>query len=148
LHFINVFFIKFALYFGYIVPVAILIIVNLLIIYKATQFSRAQKALGNTNNTNQESERKKAQMTKTILFLTFFYIALSFPIQIYAGYIYVNVDQYSFGQMTSNIINFAQYFYPSFHIIILYFSNKRFSIEFKRRGVLFRRSILRTLSYI
>ena len=142
------FFKKFALYFGYIVPVAILIIVNILIIYKATEFSRAQKALGNINISNLESERKKAHMTKTILFLTAFYIALSLPLQIYAGYLYVCVDQLIFGQMISNIINFFQYFYSSFQIIILYFSNKRFSIEFKRRGVLFRRSILRTLSYI
>ena len=40
----NSFFTKFYLYFGFIAPVSILFIVNLLIIYKATQYSRLHKA--------------------------------------------------------------------------------------------------------
>lgn len=33
--------------------------------------------------------------------------------------------------MISNIITFAQYFYPSFHIFILFFSNNQFAKEVK-----------------
>lgn len=119
------------LYFGYIAPAAILIIVNFLIIYKATQYSRSQKAMGNTNSVNADSEKKKAQMTKMILFLTFFYITLLLPIQLYSAYLSAYVLQFPFGIMISNISIFAQYFYPSFHIFILYFSNKQFAKETK-----------------
>ena len=121
------------LYFGYIVPTGILLIVNVLIIYKATQYSRSQKAMGNTNSVNAESERRKAQMTKTILFLTFFYTVLQLPMQIYSGYIFFLVDQASpYYAMFNNVIIFVQSFYATFHIFILFFSNYQFAKEVKQ----------------
>ena len=121
------------LYFGYIAPAVILIIVNFFIIYKATEYSRSQKAMGNANSVNAESEKKKAQMTKTILFLTFFYTVLQLPMQIYSGYIFFLVDQASpYYAMLNNVIIFVQSFYPTFHIFILFFSNNQFAKEVKQ----------------
>lgn len=120
---------KFALYFGYLVPVGVLLVVNFLIIYKATQFSRSHRNA--TNLASIQSEKKKSQMTRTILVLTFIYIAFTLPEQIYAGYVYVYVSQFYIVQMMSNIITFIQLFYPSFHIFILLWSNKQFAIEIK-----------------
>ena len=48
------------------------------------------------------------------------------------GYVYFYIDQNSpYVQMVSNITTFAQYFYASFHIFILYFSNKQFANKIK-----------------
>ena len=125
------YFIKLALYFGYLIPVGLLIIVNVMIIYKATQYSRAQKAIGNSNATLMQSEKKKAQMTRMILFLTFFYIALTMPEQIFVAYIINNINLSYAISLIFTTINFIQFFYPSFHIFILLFSNKQFAIEVK-----------------
>ena len=102
-----------------------------MIIYKATQYSRAQKAIGNTNATLMQSEKKKAQMTRMILFLTFFYIALTLPEQIFVAFIINNINISYISTMMFNITNFIQFFYPSFHIFILILSNKLFAQEVK-----------------
>lgn len=101
----------------------------MLIILKATHYERSQKANGNVNATNMHSERKKAQMTRTILFLTFFFIALALPDQLYFGYLYSIIDQNFYGTMMGNLMDFVQFFFSSFHIFILYFSNKQFAKE-------------------
>ena len=121
-------FFQFAIFFGFVAPACILLIVNVLIIFKATQYSRSH---GNTNAASLHSERKKAQMTKMILFLTFFHIALEAPNQLYFGYLYSLIDQITYGKLMANLFDFTQYFYPSFHIFILYFSNKQFASEVK-----------------
>jgi hypothetical protein len=111
--------------------VGLLIIVNLLIIYKATQFSRSQAAIGNINATLMQSAKKKAQMTKMILFLTFFYIALTLPEQIFVAYLVNNIDLTYISKMIFIVINFVQFLYPSFQIFTLIWSNKLFSQEVK-----------------
>ena len=103
----------------------------MLIILKATHYERSQKANGNVNAANVHSDRKKAQMTRTILFLTFFFIALALPDQLYFGYLYSIIDQNIYGTMMGNLMDFVQFFFSSFHIFILYFSNKQFAKEVK-----------------
>ena len=118
-------------YFGFIVPAIILIIVNFLIIHKATQYSRSQKEIGKTPS-RVHSERKKAQMTRMILFITFLFTFVSFPIQLYAAYFFIDVNQLYYGPMLTNIIDTIQFTYPCFHIFILFFSNKQFANEAKK----------------
>ena len=120
---------KFSIFFGFVTPASILLVVNVLIILKATHYERSQKASGNVNATNMHSDRKKAQMTRTILFLTFFFIALALPDQLYFGYLYSIIDQNLYGTMMGNLMDFIQFFFSSFHIFILYFSNKQFAKE-------------------
>ena len=99
----------------------------MLIILKATQYQRAQKAKGIANS---KSDRKKSQMTKSILFLTFFYIALVLPDLLYIGYFCYIID-FNYAKMMANLTNFIQFFFSSFSIFILYFSNKQFAKEVK-----------------
>lgn len=99
----------------------------MLIILKATQYQRAQKAKGTATS---KSDRKKSQMTKTILFLTFFYIALVLPDLLYIGYFCYIID-FNYAKMMANLTNFIQFFFSSFSIFILYFSNKQFAKEVK-----------------
>ena len=70
-------------------------------------------------------------MTKMILFLTFLYILVSLPQEIYSAYFYDEVNEMNYGLMVTNIIDTLQFTYPAFHIFILYFSNKQFAIEVK-----------------
>ena len=102
-----------------------------MIIYKATQFSRSQAAVGNTNATLMQSAKKKAQMTRMILFLTFIYIAVTLPEQIFVAYFVNNIDLTYISKMIFIVINFVQFLYPSFQIFILIWSNKLFSQEVK-----------------
>ena len=124
------FFVKLSFYFGFLSPTIILIIVNSLIIHKATQYSRSQKPMGKTPSRIQ-SERKKAQMTRMILFITSLFISVSFPIQLYAAYFFVNVSQLYYGPMITNIMGTIQFAYPCFQFFILLFSNKLFFNEAK-----------------
>lgn len=142
---------KFALYFGFLIPIGFLFIVNFLIIYKATQYSRSHKSYGNGNTStasHMRSNRKKTQMTKMILFVTFFYIALTLPEEIYSGYFFDSVSELSFGQMITNIIDAVQFAYPSFHIFILFFSNKQFAQEVKEMILRIKSSRVRTSSIL
>ena len=106
--------------------------VNLLIIYKATTYSRLHRtSIGVSTGSNFRSEVRKAQMTKMILFITFLYNFLSMPNFIVGGYFYVTIYSYHYGQMVTNIVNAFQALYPSLHIFILYISNKQFANEVK-----------------
>ena len=110
---------------------------NFLIIHKATQYSRSQKAMGRTPSRVQ-SERKKAQMTRMILFITFLYISVSFPIEIYAAFLYIYASKFYYQQLLTNIIVTIQFAYPSLHFFILIFSNKLFANESKEIASSFR----------
>ena len=105
-------------------------LVNVLIIYKATKFSRSQVANLNAAN-NIQSERKKTQMTKMILFLTFLYIVLAMPEKISNGYFFDYIYGLDYGHMIVIIIDSIQFSYSSFQIFILFMSNKQFAKEVK-----------------
>ena len=106
--------------------------VNLLIIYKATTYSRLHRtSIGVSTGSNFRSEVRKAQMTKMILFITFLYITLSMPNVIIAGYFFSYISSFYSGQMIINILNSIQFAYPSFHFFILYISNKQFANQVK-----------------
>lgn len=117
------------MYFGFIVPYGILLVVNAMIIYKATQFSRAQKADAALNSSK---NRRKAQMTRMILFITFLYITLSFPGVIVTGYFFGIIYSHEAGSMIINLLNAIQFSYPALNFFILLFSNKLFAEEVKR----------------
>lgn len=115
-------------------PYCLLILLNAMIILKATHFSRKQKAAAAANSTvlaTSGSDRRKAQMTRTILFITFLYILLSFPGYVVNGYIYQDIIQSNASQMILNLINAIQFSYPALNFFILFFSNKIFASEVK-----------------
>ena len=118
---------KISLYFGYIVPYCFLVLLNSAIIYKATQFERHQQP-----TTETRSAKRKTQMTRMIIFITFLYIVTSLPSTIITGYLYDNVSSLDVGQMIINLIDGIQFSYPAFNLFILFFSNKLFAEELKR----------------
>lgn len=126
-------FLKLSVYFGYIVPSGALIIINLAIIYKATKFDRAHKSNQDAPNVIIEAQgvRRKQEMTKTILIITFLYIVAAFPSNLVNGYFLLNVMNMDEGQLILNIVASVQFSYPAFNFFILYFSNKRFAHEIK-----------------
>lgn len=101
-------------------------IFNLLIIYKATSFERAQK-----QSESSSSSRRKAQMTRTILLLTLGFIISSLPSTVITGYFYAAVAFNDYGPLVINFINCVQFTYPALHFFILMFTNKLFSEEAK-----------------
>lgn len=126
-------FVKILLYFGAIVPFSLLAILNFIIIYKATRFSRSKKP-----TTLEEIRRvkKRNEMIKTIVFITFLYIIVELPFCIFNGYFYLTVIVYDYGPTLNALFNTIEFTYPAFNIFILYFSNKLFAKELKHLFVL------------
>lgn len=115
------------LYFGYIVPYGFLIVVNVLIIYKATSYERGQKSVeSHSKTTETRKNKRKAQMTRAILILTFIFIMATLPSTIITGYLYDEVIHLEIGQIIINLIDGIQFSYPAFNFFILFFSNKLF----------------------
>lgn len=118
------------LYFGYLTPIILLVLINSLIIFKATQFQRSQKAT-NTTSMSSTSARRKAEMTRTVYTTSIFYIATTLPNIVAAGYFYNNIMSLQTGQIIINILNMFQSTYQAFHFFVLYFSNRLFAQEVK-----------------
>lgn len=117
-------------------PFLSLILINCGIIYEATRYSRARRNTSNVVAPLQSTEtassmRKKAEMTRTILFITFLYILLSLPSAIVAGYFYNDIIVLNIGPMIITLVDNIQFSYPAFNFVILYFSNKLFAKEVK-----------------
>jgi hypothetical protein len=117
------------------VPYVLLILLNSLIIFKATKYERLWKRESMASNSSIESRaaKRKTEMTRTILFITFLYIALSLPGTIQTGYVYgyiLNLDIH-ISNMIINLVNCIQFTYSAFNFVILYFSNRLFAEEAK-----------------
>lgn len=121
------------LYFGYIGPFALLLIVNSAIIFKATQFQRSQRvaAASSSSVAGSTSSKRKAEMTRTVYTITFFYIATTLPSSLVTGYYYGELIMLPTGQMIVNIVNAFQSIYQSCNFFVLYFTNKLFAKELK-----------------
>lgn len=123
------------LYAGYIGPFVLLIIFNCGIIYEATKYSRririqqASQKAGPRLQITSNSLNKKAEMSKTILLVTFIYILIASPSAIYSGYFYADLVNTDYGPMINNIFDAIIFSYPAFNFFILYFSNKKFHKE-------------------
>jgi hypothetical protein len=123
-----------------IVPFGLLLAINLMIIYKATRFSRTQYLSSNNKCPNQEGynnnkttiNARKAQMTRTILTITFLYICLTLPPAIITGFFYPNVIALDLiGPMLINLIDNITFSFPAFNFFILLYSNRLFANEFR-----------------
>lgn len=123
------------LYFGYIGPFALLLIVNSAIIFKATQFQRSQRVAAVSSSLmaagSTSSSKRKAEMTRTVYTITFFYIITTLPSSLVAGYYYGEIIMLPIGQMVVNIVNAVQSIYQSCNFFVLYFTNKLFAKELK-----------------
>ena len=113
------------------IPYALLLIINSLIIFIATQFTRAQKAAATVAMGSVSGARRKAQMTRMILMITFLYIILSLPGAIVSGYFYNDIFALDHGTMLINLLNAIQFTYPACNFFILFFTNKLFAKEIK-----------------
>lgn len=120
---------KLLLYFGGILPFVLLIILNFSIIYKATRYSRRKMA---KNLSEIKREKKRNEMIKTIIILTFMYVAIQLPCAIFNGYFYAYVIKLDVGTTIVALFNIVQFTYPAFNIFILFFSNKIFAREVKK----------------
>lgn len=116
------------LYFGFIVPYGLLVLSNMLIIYKATSFDRSY---GSQSHASGSSRKRKAHLTRTILSMTFLFIVSSLPSTIVTGYFYTDIIQLEAGQMIINLVDGFQFSYPAFNILILFSTNKLFADEIK-----------------
>ena len=119
-------------YFGNLLPYGLLILLNSLIIYKANRFTKAQKASAASSTLiSIRRAKRKAQMTKTIIFITFLYIATSLPGILQTGYFYTSIIVLDAGSVIVSLINAVQFSYPALNFFILFFSNKLFADEVK-----------------
>lgn len=116
------------MYFGGIVPCSFLLVLNGMIIYKATRMSRAKKP---TTLDEIKRAKKRNEMVKTIVFITFLYIAVELPCDVFTGFLYPRVRHIEFGDTINAFVNNIQFTYPTFNIFTLYFSNKLFATELK-----------------
>ena len=105
-------------------PVLSLVLVNLMIIWKATRFERVSTT--QTADTNLAVIRRKREMTKTILIITFLFALTSLPSSVAIGYFNDQLSVFNEGQLLYNILIGIQMTYPAFNLFILYFSNKLF----------------------
>lgn len=112
-------------------------LVNFVIIYKATRFERRNRVLVvNVSKTptailEARGAKRKQEMTKTILIITFLFVVVSFPSFLVNCFFLFQVLTLEYGQLIMNLVCAIQYSYPAFNFFILYFSNKRFSLEVK-----------------
>lgn len=107
----------------------------------ANQFSRTQRAsAAQSTLASIRQAKRKAQMTKTILLITFIYIIATLPGILQTGYFYTIVIVYDWGPMFVSLINAIHFTYPAFNFFTLYFTNKLFADEIRKRLVNLKRS--------
>lgn len=127
---------KVTLFLGFFTPSTILVLVNFIIIYKATRFERTKsvQAVSKTSRSIVESRRvkRKHDMTKTILIITFLFVIVSFPSFLVNCFFLSQVLSLEYGRIIMNLSYAIQYSYPAFNFFILYFSNKKFAREVKK----------------
>lgn len=113
----------------------------------ANKFTRAQRAAAAESTlVSLRRAKRKAQMTKTILLITFIYIFTSLPGILQTGYFYTTIIVLESGQMIVSLINAIQFSYPAFNFFILYFTNRLFANEVKRLLSRFKRNKVASLS--
>lgn len=119
-----------------VVPFSLLIIFNCLIIIKATQFARArrvhlsQASTSGANPVLNLSRKRKTEMTRTIIIVTFLFVVLSVP-SAFATFYYNQLVVLDIGPMLITLLDDIQFSFPAFNFIILYFTNKLFAQEVK-----------------
>lgn len=118
-----------SVYFGEIVPIGVLIVLNCLLIYKSTRFNGT---IAHQTACKQKSIKRKTEMTRTILLVTFIYAALVLPTSIVDEYFYSDIIDLDIGQMIICLICVIQFSYSSLNFFLLFFSNKLFAFEVKQ----------------
>lgn len=129
------------------VPYGLLIILNCIIIYKATRFERVKietQSKRNNSMAESRSSRRKAEMTRTIVFITFLYIVVTFPSTLVSGYFFLTILLSNGGPFFITIIDAIQFSYPALNFFILFFSNKLFAQEVKSFFTKMRRNSVAT----
>lgn len=92
----------------------------------ATNYPASNIAIFNINEA-----KKKTQITRTILVITFLYIFATFPSILQTGYLYPNIIALESGTLIVSAINAIDFSYPALNFFILFFSNKMFADEVK-----------------
>ena len=123
-----------SVYIGFIIPTVSLVAVNLMIIWKATRFQRSQfisRLSKSTSDSNKTGVKRKREMTRTILVISFVFVFISLPANVIVGYYLGFMMSEQEGQLVFNLVVGLQMSYPAFNFFILFFSNKLFSQEVK-----------------
>ena len=118
------------------IPFTLLIVFNLLIIYKATSYNRAQNvrlaaAAGSSVANTDTGAKRKQEMTRTILITTFSLVIFTMPSALLTAFFYKTVIALEAGQMLVNLIDDIHFTFPAFNFFILYWTNKLFAKEIK-----------------
>jgi hypothetical protein len=119
-----------------IYPLSLMLIINCLIIYKATYFSRHhqfhQRHQSNFNLAQQKISRRKTQMTRMTQSTTFILIIFILTGAIMEGYFIAKFSAIDMlGPAIINLIDDISFSFPAFNLFILLYSNKIFLAEFK-----------------
>lgn len=114
------------------IPYVLLMLLNLAIIFKATQYKRTQKKIKPTLSLAEtRSTRKKAEMTRSILIITFLYIFVTLPGTLVTGFFFNAMMSLEIGLLLLDLIDLLHFIYPALNFFILFFSNKLFCQEVK-----------------
>lgn len=110
-------------------PFILLAVFNFMIMYKATRFSRSNSSL---SAIDAKIAKRRNEMVKTVIIITFLYIAVQLPSNIVTGYFYDTIKTLEVGGVINALCNNIQFSYPAFNVGILFISNKLFAKEVKR----------------
>lgn len=114
------------------IPYVLLMLLNLAIIFKATQYKRTQTKIKPALSLSEtRSTRKKAKMTRSILIITFLYIFVTLPGTLVTGFFFNEMMSLEIGLLLLDLIDLLHFIYPAFNFFILFFSNKLFCQEVK-----------------
>lgn len=106
-----------------------------MIIYKATSYARSHRhqiaAERGSSITNGASNKRKSEMTRSILIITFSYVLLTLPAAIVNGYFFVILNVMDYGPIIINIFGSINFSFPACNFFTLLYSNKIFAKELK-----------------
>lgn len=124
---------KILVYVGFIVPIGLLMAFSAYHIYKATRYRYKQNLSSSSEKyCSAKGLKRKAQMTKVILVITFFYIVTSIVGLVVNFYLVDQIKSLDASQIILNLANGVLFTPMAFKYFILYFSSKMFAQEAKR----------------
>lgn len=105
-----------------------------MIIYEATRYVRNRRKILSVMSSSMihaPISKRRSEMTRTILTITFAYIMFTLPSSIVNGYFYVPLMNLEYGELVVNIVGCVNFTFPVLNFFALLYSNKMFAYEFK-----------------
>ena len=111
-----------------VTPFILLAIFNLLLLQKLLLAHRKNLASRKTPN----AIAKKRSMSKTVLFVTSWFILITLPHSITGGYYWENLYGTDYGRLILYVTQSLQFTHHSANFVMLYVVNKKFKKEIKQ----------------